>query len=129
MPETTEKERAHASVREEFERIRALVLAYMAAQTPDEEQHAKSAITSEAPQIAVRSNWHRPGEQQHISEYRILLSPGSPAIQVIGDIEGSEPYTARLGYQDWFTRWEECELTEEEEKLLLCYAKCFTYGD
>ncbi|HEV7121578.1 MAG TPA: hypothetical protein VGN56_01975 [Candidatus Paceibacterota bacterium] len=127
MAELIDKQRAHASARAAFERIRALVIAYDAAQTPEAEQRAKAAITDDAPQIAVRSNWHRPGDAEHVSEYRILVAPGSPAVQIIGDIEDGEPYTARLGYQDWFTRWEECELTEEEEKQLLCYAKCFIY--
>lgn len=127
MVALSEKERAHASVQEVFANIRALVVAHASAQSPEEQDAAKQAILADVPQIAVRSNWHSPGEPEHVSEYRILLSPGSPTVQIIGDIEEGEPYSARLGYQDWFTRWEECELTEEEEGQLLTYARFFTY--
>lgn len=127
MVALSEKERAHSSVQAEFSRIQALVLAYTGATSPERQEEAKRAITSEAPQIAVRSNWHRPGEAEHVSEYRILLSAGAPTVQIIGDIEEGEPYTARLGYQDWFTRWEEYELSEEEEEQLLTYARCFDF--
>lgn len=127
MAAESEKERAHISVREVFERISTLVSALHAASSPEEVAAAKAAIEQDKPQIAVRSNWHYPGDAEQVSEYRILLSPGSPTVQIIGDIENNEPYTARLGYQDWFTRWEECELTEAEEDQLLEYARCFTY--
>jgi len=129
MVATSEKEKAHAVAREQFVHIRELVLAHAAAQSLEEEQAATEAILKQAPQIAVRSNWHSPREPQYVSEYRILLSAGSPSVQIIGDIEEGEPYTARLGYQAWFTRWEECELTEEEEQQLLTYAGFFTYDN
>lgn len=127
MVALSEKERAHTSVHAEFARIQAMVAAYTSATSPEAQQAACQAIVDTKPQIAVRSNWHQPGEAEHESEYRILLSAGAPTIQIIGDIEGSEPYTARLGYQDWFTRWEECELSEEEEEQLLIYARCFDF--
>ena len=128
MVALSEKERAHASTHQEFERIQKLVQAHKAAASAEEEQVALAAIVSETPPIAVRSNWHRPGEPEQPSEYRILLSAGAPTVQIIGDLDTTgNPYTARLGYQDWFTRWDECELTEEEEVDLLAYACCFSY--
>lgn len=127
MVAVSEKERARESVQREFSRICELVRVFNDAGTSEAKEAARAMIVGESPQIAVRSNWHQPGDPDYVSEYRILLSAGAPTIQIIGDIEAGEPYTARLGYQDWFTRWEEFELTEEDEACLLTYACCFTF--
>ena len=113
-----EKEQARDEAYARFSHIEQLVRTLQQAADANAVSAARAAIVAEAPQIAVRTNWHAPGEPNEISEYRILLSSGSPSVQVIGDIEHGEPYSARLGYQDWFTRWEECELTEEQEEML-----------
>ena len=127
MAAAPEKERAQTLVRAEFERIAALVAIYDAATTPEAQDEICRKIVGDTPQIAVRSNWHRPGDEDHVSEYRILLSGAAPTIQIIGDIEAGEPYTARLGYQDWYTRWDEFALSEEEEAVLLTYARCYDF--
>lgn len=125
---TPEKDRARSVARAQFEQIKALVDTHAAATNPQEEESARVIIRSYSPHVAIRSNWHAPGDSAREGEYRILLCAGTPTVQIIGDLEEAQPYTARLGYQDWFTRWEEYPLTEAEEKCLLDYARFFDFG-
>lgn len=129
LESTPEKDRARSVARAQFDDLQALVAAHADATTVEEQESARLTILSYSPHVAIRSNWHLPGDQgMHAGEYRILLCAGAPTVQIVGDLEEGQPYTARLGYQDWFTRWEEYPLTEQEEETLLAYAQFFNFG-
>ena len=45
------------------------------------------------------------------------------------DLDGEEPKTARLEYQDWFTPWQELAASPAETEALLAYARFFYFGN
>jgi hypothetical protein len=124
---------------------------------PDEERRgaAEQAIHDDALSVEVRSDWYTPGGHDQTkhnvyvdrpAEYRILLCTGGPAVQIVGTLsEHSEPETAHLEVQDWFTPWTEIrpryrnshnleapdwhEDTEAAKEILLTYARCFWFGE
>ena len=60
---------------------------------------------------------------------RILLCTGGPAVRIRGDLGAySEPNTAELEYQDWFTPWERLPTDSADEEILLTYARSFYFG-
>ena len=70
------------------------------------------AVQEDALSVEVRTDWHPPGIPQHDgnkpTEYRILLCTGGPACQIVGTLSPhSEPETAIMQVQDWFTQWTE----------------------
>jgi hypothetical protein len=83
--------------------------------------------------LEVRSDWHTPGDPdgRKPGEFRLLLSTGGPALQLVGEVdEYGEPYgTPRLQWQDWGTPWTDYRTTEEEDSALEDYARCFYYGE
>jgi hypothetical protein len=63
-------------------------------------------------------------------EYRLLLCWGGPAVQIVGDLnEYNEPESANIQYQDWFTGWSNLNISQEEENILLDYARVFYFGN
>lgn len=91
---------------------------------------ALNAITDDPLSVEVRTDWHTPGEDAKPTEYRILLTTGGPAVQIIGTLnQWGEPETAKLQFQDWFTPWEDLETTSEEEEALITYARQFYFGE
>ncbi|KKL57999.1 hypothetical protein LCGC14_2229850, partial [marine sediment metagenome] len=71
-----------------------------------------------------------PGEEADMDfEYKILLCTGGPAVRIIGGLDlWKEPDTAKIQYQDWFTGWERCTDSEEDEAMLT-YARQFYFGE
>ena len=51
----------------------------------------------------------------------ILLCGGGPSVQIIGDLDDMEPFSAELEYQDWSARWEVYHLDDYD--VLLRYAR------
>lgn len=101
------------------------------AEDEDEREQAIEQIQEHPFSIEVRSDWHVPGQENLANvEYRILVSGGGPACQVTGELnEYGEPESAKIQYQDWFTSWEDVNISDEEEEALLCYASHFYYGE
>jgi len=121
-----------------YESIKEMVENLYAARENDdpiEGDNATESILNDALSIEIRNNWHCPGGDSDPLEYKILLSWGGPAVQIIGTLnEYCEPNTAHLETQDWFLPW--TEQTDVEEKILLDYAKilldsakCFYFGE
>ena len=83
--------------------------------------------------VEVRGGWHSPGSEvgRKPDEYRILLTTGGPALQLVGDLdEYAEPYgTPRLQWQDWGTPWSDYITNEEQDKALDFYARLFWFGE
>jgi hypothetical protein len=92
-------------------------------------EKAQETIEQDALSVEIRSGWYTPGsepENRQPEEYCILLCTGGPAVRIIGELDGGQPYTARLEHQDWFTPWQ--ELMEVDHDALLAYARVFYYG-
>ncbi len=93
-----------------------------------DETEDRAEILQDAMSCEVRGGWHSPGDDDGVAEeYCLLLATGGPAVRIIGELRGGEPYNARLEVQDWGTLWTEYE--QVSETVLIRYAECFYYGD
>ena len=97
--------------------------------TGEERDEARQAIEEDALSVEVRSAWHEIDGDSDPGEYCILLCTGGPAVRIIGRLDQySEPESARLQYQDWYTPWQELILSSTDYATLLTYAQCFYFG-
>lgn len=137
-PAKKEDDNSKLQAQAQLESIRQLVQRLKVANsdaTDDEEEREaiRTAIEEDALSVEVRSDWYLPGQLPDAlapSEYRILLCTGGPAVQIVGSLDKySQPESARLQHQDWFTPWTDLPLTAEDEKTLLAYAGVFYYGE
>ncbi len=130
MAAVAEKEnRAESQAKSQLDSIREMVRA-LDTEDDDEREKAQEAIQEDALEVSVRSDWTPPGEKAEAGEYRVLLCTGGPAVRLIGNLgQWSEPETARLEHQDWFTPWSEYPLDEDEEKDCITYAQQFYFGE
>ena len=116
--------------------LEGIDLAYEEGDTANEEERqeyhdeeaAREAIQEDPLEVSVRSDWHQPGGDTELDEYRILLCTGGPAVQITGKLgKHGEPDDAKLQYQDWFTPWCNFPTTSEEDRELLDYARQFYF--
>ena len=95
-----------------------------------DQEAAKQRIWEDPLELSIRDDWHAPNEGGEAIDYLILLCTGGPAVRIIGELDKwTEPETARLEYQDWFTPWENYPLDAQEEETLLNYARQFYFGE
>ena len=129
---TTDTDRAEGQAKAQLESIREMVAALEKADasgTEEERDEARQTIEEDALSVEVRSDWHEPGGDSDPGEYCILLCTGGPAVRIRGDLAAySEPNTAELEYQDWFTPWERLPTDSADEEILLTYARSFYFG-
>lgn len=123
----------------------------------DHEDDARRWIEESPLSVEVRGGWAPPidyensRENARPAEYRILLSTGGPALQLVGELnESGEPETARLEAQDWFKPWSEVRVAymlgqavfadtlipavrvdamDDATAYLLDFARCFYFGE
>lgn len=83
--------------------------------------------------LEVRGGWYTPGDSESTKpdEFRILLTTGGPALQLVGDLdEYGQPSNPRLQWQDWGTPWTNYRDTnEEEDEALQVFVNCFYFGE
>lgn len=93
-------------------------------------EEAVRAIRESVLSVEVRTDWHEVGGSNQPNEYKILLTTGGPACQIVGDLdEYFQPESAVIQYQNWFTPWVDLVLDQAEEEALLAFARCFYFGD
>ena len=95
----------------------------------------------EALSVEFRSGWTSNPEEMKPEEFKILLSTGGPACQIVGKIDyGScEPIDIEIQYQDWFTPWEPLQLNctyadrspniTSDYEALEWFCNCFYFGE
>lgn len=85
----------------------------------------------EAPlSVEVRSEWQTVGETLEPAEFRLLLSTGGPACQVIGDLSAYHggPINAKVQHQDWFRPWSDLDgVNSDQQEALEWFAGLFKY--
>ncbi|MDV7146024.1 hypothetical protein R3X27_25435 [Tropicimonas sp. TH_r6] len=97
----------------------------------DDSGEARDRVPEDALSVEVREPWHSHGAgHDGLSEYRLLLATGGPAVRIIGRLDAfHEPETAVLEAQDWFLPWTGFETSREDDEALLTYARCFWFGE
>ena len=96
----------------------------------DAREEAREAVHMDPLSVEVRSGWHVPGDKPEIDEFRILLTTGGPAVQIIGEVDSwGQPVNPRLQVQDWFLPWTEFPTSGDEDEALQAYCNEFYFGE
>ena len=81
--------------------------------------------------VLIRDGWRTPGQDvsdDGPEEYEILLGTGGPACRIYGTLnQYGEPETAEMQWQDWFKPWERVRLSEDDQKLVMRFARQFWF--
>ena len=143
---TTTKNEAHAisNARGQLESIKELYRNYKQAESDEDytrEDEIREQAQDEALSVEFRSGWSSNPEEMEPEEFKILLSTGGPACQIVGKIDyGScEPIDIEIQYQDWFTPWEPLQLNctyadkspniTSDYEALEWFCNCFYFGE
>ena len=141
----TTKERNHAlsNCVGQLETIKELYRNYQEAESNDDYE-AQDAIREEALNDALsvefRSGWSTNSEDMKAEEFKILLSTGGPACQIIGKLDQyKQPTDIEIQYQDWGTPWENLVLNPHyadlninitnDKEALEWFCNCFYFGE
>jgi len=91
-------------------------------------EEAETRIQEDALSLEFRSGWAVFRGDLVAEEFKILITTGGPAVQIIGEIDGDEPSNVRLQVQDWGTPWTDYTETIENDTLL-AYCRCFCFDE
>lgn len=131
----TLKEIDHARVQAaaQLESVKDLALAWLREANKDNEpamEEAEQAIREDALSAEVRSCWTNVGQKFEPDEYRLVLCTGGPHVEIRGKLDKwSQPVTADILYQDWFTEFKTYHTDPIEQRYLLAYAQRFYFGE
>jgi len=95
---------------------------------------------NEALSVEFRSGWSSNPEEMEPEEFKILLSTGGPACQIIGKLDQyKQPTDIEIQYQDWGTSWEPLQLNStyadenpnitSDYEALKWFCNCFYFGE
>ncbi len=141
---TTTKNEAHAitNARGQLESIKELYRNYLEADLIDDydkQDEIREEAQDEALSVEFRSGWTSNPEEMKPEEFKILLSTGGPACQIIGKLDQyKEPTDIEIQYQDWGTYWESLQLNStyadkspnitSDYEALEWFCNCFYFG-
>ena len=94
----------------------------------------------EALSVEFRSGWSSNLENMEPEEFKILLSTGGPACQIIGKLDQyKQPTDIEIQYQDWGPPWEPLQLNctyadrspniTSDYEALEWFCNCFYFGE
>ena len=87
---------------------------------------------NEALSVEFRSGWTSNLESMEPEEFKILLSTGGPACQIIGKLDQyKQPTDIEIQYQDWGTPWTTLEISyhHDDYQALEWFCNCFYFGE
>ena len=141
---TTTKKEAHAitNARGQLESIKELYRNHKQAESNDDytrEDEIREQAQEEALSVEFRSGWSSNPEEMEPEEFKILLSTGGPACQIIGKLDQyKQPLDIEIQYQDWGTPWEPLQLNSHyankspnitsDYEALEWFCNCFYFG-
>jgi len=106
----------------------------------DTEEAIVEKAREEALSVEFRSGWYLSLEADfRPEEFKILLSTGGPACQIIGKLDQyDQPTDIEIQYQDWGTPWESLQLNStyadespnitSDYEALEWFCNCFYFG-
>ena len=99
----------------------------------DTEEAIVQKAREEALSVEFKSGLTSNAEEMEPEEFKILLSTGGPACQIVGKIDyGScEPIDIEIQYQDWGTPWTTLEISyhHDDYQALEWFCNCFYFGE
>jgi len=136
---TTVKEKNHAITNcvAQLDSIKELYRNYKEADT-QEDWEAREKIVEQAQEEALsvefRSGWACELHDMKPEEFKILLSTGGPACQIIGKLDHyNQPTDIEIQYQDWYQPWKTFLTSPEKCKIdsqaLFWFCECFYFGE
>ena len=141
---TTTQNEAHAitNARGQLESIKELYRNHKQAESNDDytrEDEIREQAQEEALSVEFRSGWSSNPEEMEPEEFKILLSTGGPACQIIGKLDQyKQPLDIEIQYQDWGTPWEPLQLNSHyankspnitsDYEALEWFCNCFYFG-
>ena len=143
---TTTQNEAHAitNARGQLESIKELYRNHKQAESNDDytrEDEIREQAQDEALSVEFRSGWHSSVDDDIVpEEFKILLSTGGPACQIIGKLDQyRQPTDIEIQYQDWGTPWEPLQLNSHyadkspnitsDYEALEWFCNCFYFGE
>ena len=95
----------------------------------DAQDQLRESILNSALSVEFRSGWCSSLDDELVpEEFKILLSWGGPALQIIGELDNYGPVNPKLQFQDWGTPWTDFEITEDQQDALNWFCNCFYFG-
>ena len=140
---TTTKKEAHAitNARGQLESIKELYRSYQEADLIDDydkQDVLREKAQEEALCVEFKSGWTSNPEDMKPEEFKILLSTGGPACQIVGRLDYENPFDIQIQYQDWGTFWEPLQLNSHyadkspnitsDYEALEWFCNCFYLG-
>ena len=141
---TTTKKEAHAitNARGQLESIKELYRSYQEADLIDDydkQDVLREKAQEEALCVEFKSGWTSNPEDMKPEEFKILLSTGGPACQIVGRLDYENPFDIQIQYQDWGTFWEPLQLNSHyadkspnitsDYEALEWFCNCFYFGE
>ena len=134
MTITTKENHALTNCVGQLETIKELYKDYKEAVSKDDDE-AQEKMTykaeAEALNVDFRSGWScSPDDLGSPEEFKILLSTGGPACQIIGNLDlHHQPTDIEIQYQDWGTPWTTLYARGETYDALEWFCNCFYFGE
>ena len=145
MNQTVKENHALTNCRGQLESIKELYRNYLEAESDDdyERQEAiREQAQEEALSVEFKSGWTHDLNDMKPEEFKILLSTGGPACQIVGGLNSyQEPmdHSIEIQYQDWGTPWESLQLNTHyasnslnitpDHKALEWFCRCYYFGE
>ena len=142
MTTTVKENHALTNCRGQLESIKELYRNYQEAESKDDyeaQEKLREQAQEEALSVEFRSGWTHDLNDMKPEQFKILLSTGGPACQIIGKLdEYSQPTDIEIQYQDWGTPWEPLQLNStyadkspnitSDYEALEWFCNCFYFG-
>jgi hypothetical protein len=90
-------------------------------------EDAERRIQEDPLSLEFRSGWVTNKDEMEPEEFKLLLSTGGPAVQIIGEINQGQPDRVRLQAQDWFTSWTDYRGQDTDVLEKYCAVFCFDF--
>lgn len=130
---TVENNHALSNCRSQLESIKELYRNYQEAESKDDyeaQDKLREQAQEEALSVEFRSGWTHDLNDMKPEQFKILLSTGGPACQIIGKLDHyNQPTDIEIQYQDWGTPWTTLYSRGETYDVLEWFCNCFYFGE
>ena len=125
----------YSSATASLSHIMDLHASYLEYEEDDDLERIERKVDEMPLSVEVRSGWGSWADFKDGAipeEFRILLSTGGPAVQIVGEISHhGEPECIKIEYQDWFLPWKALPNFDDNRvaKALEWFCSRFYFGE